>query len=59
MMCDVILGLCIVGGMQTSPDKYTLEILDANNRVHSVVLNHYEPNYGSGRSSKPALQGLW
>ena len=39
MMCNVILGLCVVGGMQVGPDVYVLQVMDAEQSIHDVAVH--------------------
>ena len=38
MMCNVILGLCVVGGLQIGPDAYVVQVMDAEQSIHDVVI---------------------
>lgn len=37
MICNFVLGLCVVGGMQVGPGVYQLEIIDAGGTVHKIL----------------------
>ena len=37
MICNFVLGLCVVGGMQVGPGVYQLEIIDAGGTVHRIL----------------------
>ena len=39
MMCNVILGLCVVGGMQVGPDVYVLQVMDVEQSIHDVAVH--------------------
>ena len=51
MICNFVLGLCVVGGMQVGPDKYLLEIMDADQIVHSIVIKHESISFTIDQSS--------
>ena len=37
MICNFVLGLCVVGGMQVGPGVYQLEIIDSGGTVHKIL----------------------
>lgn len=45
MICNFVLGLCVVGGMQVGPGVYQLEIIDSGGTVHKILTKMSEEGY--------------
>ena len=53
MICNFVLGLCVVGGMQVGPEVYQLEIIDAGGTVHKILTKMSEEGYVNAGPQKP------
>lgn len=53
MICNFVLGLCVVGGMQVGPGVYQLEIIDAGGTVHKILTKMSEEGYVNAGPQKP------
>ena len=58
MICNFVLGLCVVGGMQVGPGVYQLEIIDAGGTVHKILTKMSEVYTPMQGAKKPPEGGV-
>ena len=54
-LCNLMLGLCIVGGVQVGPEKYMLQVMDVDHNIHNLVIHHQDEGEFSTKISEDTL----
>lgn len=54
-LCNFLLGLCVVGGVQVGPDKYMLQVMDIDQNIHNIMIHHQDHGEFSTKISEDTL----